>query len=255
MRCRPVRLRDRLAFADRQWALLVGELLVARFYKGLAWHATHGLEDQRITHAAPRDLNIHHAIAGAGKVREIKHGGRLVCAPSVNSWPPEKSGRARLPRANLMRFGPADYRDNGTPGAKFHAGSGRPPIGLSASGRVGIAGNREHRCSGARSARHAIRNLRSQATFDSFESRATHGPAIYSDSSYWQPNADTGARHVAIDGGYCSNGRRCVSAWLPDDRHVRRLRHATRYRGSDQARSGNFCLPSKFCHAIYGAKQ
>src|SRR5438874_2720498 len=82
---------------------------------------------------------------------------------------------------------------------------------------------------------HAIRNLRSQATFDSFESRATHGPAIYSDASYWQPNADTGARHVAIDAGYGRNGRRGLSARLPNDRYVRRLRYAARYRGSDQA--------------------
>jgi hypothetical protein len=33
--------------------------------------------DQRITHAAASDLNIHHAIAGAGKVKEIKHGNHL----------------------------------------------------------------------------------------------------------------------------------------------------------------------------------
>ena len=67
-----VGLRDRLALADRQRPVLVGELLEAGLDEGLARHAAHGVQDVAVAHAAPGDLDVHHPGAGAGEVEHRK---------------------------------------------------------------------------------------------------------------------------------------------------------------------------------------
>ena len=67
-----VRLRDRLAFADRQRPVLIGELFKAGFDEQLARDAAHGIQDAAIAHAPASDLHIDHAVASA---REVLHGG------------------------------------------------------------------------------------------------------------------------------------------------------------------------------------
>src|SRR4051794_39969770 len=65
-----VRLRDGLAFADRQWAVFVSEFFETGFDENLARHTPQRLQDVGIPHAAPGNLNIDHPVPGA---HEIKH--------------------------------------------------------------------------------------------------------------------------------------------------------------------------------------
>ena len=57
-----VRLRDGLIRADRQRAVLVGELGQLLGREDLAWHRGHRLEHARIAHAAGGDLPLDHAL-------------------------------------------------------------------------------------------------------------------------------------------------------------------------------------------------
>src|SRR4051812_18388397 len=70
-----VGLRDGLALTDRQRPVLVGKLLEAGLNEGLARHASHGIQDGAVAHAASGDLNFHHVGTGAG---EIEHGRPLL---------------------------------------------------------------------------------------------------------------------------------------------------------------------------------
>jgi hypothetical protein len=70
--CDDVGLRDRLALGDRQRTVLVGEFLEAFLDKVLPRDTVHGIDHARVADAASGQLDIGHALPGAGKIR---HGG------------------------------------------------------------------------------------------------------------------------------------------------------------------------------------
>jgi hypothetical protein len=67
-------LRDRLALADRQRPVLIGEFLEAGLDEHLARHPPHRLEHMPVAHPAAGNLNVDHAVAGG---RKVEHRGRL----------------------------------------------------------------------------------------------------------------------------------------------------------------------------------
>ncbi|MGY4339881.1 hypothetical protein ACVWW3_004787 [Bradyrhizobium sp. LM2.9] len=92
-----VRLRDGLTFADRQWAIFVGEFFETGFDENLAWHTPQRLQDVGIPHPASGNLNINHLVPGA---REIKHWLYLVIRHGCALHPdeiPRRASPASLP--------------------------------------------------------------------------------------------------------------------------------------------------------------
>src|SRR5258708_39421897 len=51
--------------------ILVGEFFEPGLDQGLSRHTAQGVEHERIAYPAPRDLDVDHAVAGAGKVEDV----------------------------------------------------------------------------------------------------------------------------------------------------------------------------------------